>query len=78
MWKLLDAEAATGIQLTDSLAMLPAAAVSALVFGSPDAKYFATGKVGADQVADYAGRKGMALPEVEKWLSPVLNYEPKA
>jgi 5-methyltetrahydrofolate--homocysteine methyltransferase len=75
MWKLLDVEARTGIKLTESLAMLPAASVSALVFASPDSSYFAVGKVSHDQVVDYSSRKGMELSEVEKWLSPILAYE---
>merc|ERR1740130_162186 len=67
MWKLLDAEKATGIELTDSLAMLPAASVSALVFGNPCSTYFQAGKLCKDQVTDYAKRKGMTIKEVEKW-----------
>jgi 5-methyltetrahydrofolate--homocysteine methyltransferase len=78
MWALLDAEASTGIKLTESLAMWPPAAVSALVFASPESRYFAVGKVGKDQIADYAGRKGMPQPEVERWLGSILNYEPTA
>lgn len=75
MWSLMGVEAKTGIQLTESLAMLPAAAVSALVFASPESQYFAVGKVCADQAKDYAARKGVPLPEAERWLSPVLAYD---
>ena len=75
MWSLLDVTARTGIKLTESLAMWPPAAVSALVFAAPEAQYFAVGKVGKDQVADYAARKGAPVPETERWLGPILNYD---
>jgi 5-methyltetrahydrofolate--homocysteine methyltransferase len=78
MWKLLDAKAATGIDLTDSLAMLPAASVSALVFGNPCSTYFQAGKLCKDQITDYAERKGMSLDEVEKWMGPYLGYDNSA
>merc|ERR1719247_1780437 len=65
MWKLLDAEKLTGISLTDSLAMLPAASVSALVFGNPCSTYFQVGKVCKDQIEDYAARKGMSVEDAE-------------
>ncbi|KAG8444186.1 hypothetical protein GDO86_009390 [Hymenochirus boettgeri] len=77
MWSLADIEQATGITLTESLAMFPAASVSGLMFSSPMSKYFAVGKVSKDQVEDYAQRKNMALCEVEKWLGPNLSYEPE-
>jgi 5-methyltetrahydrofolate--homocysteine methyltransferase len=76
IWNLLDVEARTGIRLTESLAMYPGSSVSGLYFAHPEAKYFAVGKIEADQIADYAARKGMSLPEIEKWLSPYLNYDP--
>jgi 5-methyltetrahydrofolate--homocysteine methyltransferase len=57
--------------------MLPAAAVSGWYFAHPDAKYFAVGKIGRDQVEDYALRKGIDLTTMERWLSPNLNYEPR-
>ena len=76
LWKLLDAERAAGIRLTESCAMWPASSVSGLYFGHPKSKYFAVGKLGRDQVAEYAKRKGMPLPEVERWLGPYLGYEP--
>ncbi|XP_062980412.1 methionine synthase [Elgaria multicarinata webbii] len=77
MWKLADIEKATGIQLTESLAMLPASAVSGLYFSNPESKYFAVGKILKDQVEDYALRKSMPVSEVEKWLGPILGYEPE-
>ena len=61
-------------ELTDSLAMLPAASVSALVFGNPCCTYFQAGKLSKDQITDYAARKGMPLEEVEKWMGPYLGY----
>jgi 5-methyltetrahydrofolate--homocysteine methyltransferase len=76
LFDLLSAEQATGITLTESFAMLPAAAVSGFYFAHPDAKYFAVGKIGKDQVEDYAFRKGMDQRTIERWLSPNLNYEP--
>ena len=66
----------TGMQLTESMAMLPAAAVSGLYFASPASQYFAVGKITADQVEDYAARKKMELEEAQRWLRPTLNYEP--
>ena len=76
LWRLLDVERQTGIRLTESYAMMPAASVSGFYFGHPDARYFAVDMISQDQVADYARRKGMPLPEVERWLSPNLSYEP--
>jgi len=75
MSKLLDMNKATGIELTDSLAMLPAASVSALVFANPCSTYFQVGKICKDQVVDYANRKGMSVEEVEKWMGPYLGYD---
>ena len=75
LWQLLDAEANTGIWLTESKAMVPTAAVSGLYFANPQARYFAVGKINRDQVVDYARRKGMSLAEMEKWLGPNLAYE---
>ncbi len=74
IFKLLDVEKNTGINLTESLAMSPAASVSGLYFAHPDAKYFNVGKISKDQVLDYHRRKGMSLEQIEKWLSPILNY----
>jgi 5-methyltetrahydrofolate--homocysteine methyltransferase len=76
LFKLLDAEDNTGITLTESFAMLPAASVSGLYFAHPEARYFALDKITREQVEDYARRKGMTLAEAERWLSPNLGYEP--
>jgi len=78
LWKLLDVEASIGLQLTDSYAMFPTAAVSGFYFSHPEARYFAVGKVAHDQVASYARRKGFSLEEAERWLAPNLGYEPRA
>jgi 5-methyltetrahydrofolate--homocysteine methyltransferase len=77
IFRLLDAEAKAGIKLTESFAMWPGAAVSGLYFSHPESHYFGVGKVERDQVEDYARRKGWAVEEAERWLSPVLNYETK-
>ncbi|SNY94392.1 methionine synthase (B12-dependent) [Cohaesibacter sp. ES.047] len=76
LFELLDAEAATGIKLTESFAMVPGSAVSGLYFAHPDSHYFGVGKIERDQVADYAKRKGWAIEEAERWLAPILNYRP--
>ncbi len=76
LWNLLDAERNTGIKLTESCAMWPGASVSGLYFAHPEAKYFAVGKLGRDQVLDYQRRKQMDLAVVERWLGPYLGYEP--
>ena len=75
LFSLLDAPANAGITLTESLAMFPAASVSGYVLAHPEAHYFAVGRLGRDQVADYARRKGMPLHEAERWLAPNLGYE---
>ncbi|WP_101526163.1 methionine synthase [Nocardioides houyundeii] len=77
LWKLLDVEARTGIQLTESMAMWPGAAVSGWYFSHPQSQYFVVGRLGRDQVADYAERKGWTLAEAERWLSPNLGYDPE-
>ncbi len=74
IWELLDVEAHTGIELTESMAMWPGAAVSGLYFSHPESQYFVLGRVGRDQVEDYARRKGWTVDEAEKWLSPNLGY----
>jgi len=74
LFDLLEVPKHTGITLTESLAMFPAAAVSGWYFGHSDAKYFGLGKISQDQMEDYAVRKNMPLSEVERWLRPVLNY----
>jgi 5-methyltetrahydrofolate--homocysteine methyltransferase len=76
LFKLLDAERATGIRLTESYAMHPAASVSGLYFAHPESRYFAVDRITRDQVEDYARRKGMSIAEVERWLAPNLGYEP--
>jgi 5-methyltetrahydrofolate--homocysteine methyltransferase len=78
LFDLLDAEANAGITLTESFAMLPTAAVSGYYFWHPEARYFGTGRIGRDQVADYAKRKGWQVSEAERWLAPVLGYEPSS
>lgn len=76
LWELLDAEKNAGIELTESCAMNPGSSVSGLYFSHPESKYFAVGKIGKDQVEDYAARKGMEVEEVERWLGPNLAYDP--
>ncbi|MDP3289756.1 MAG: vitamin B12 dependent-methionine synthase activation domain-containing protein, partial [Methyloversatilis sp.] len=72
LFKLLDVEAAIGVSLTESYAMLPTAAVSGFYLAHPDAQYFAITKVGPDQVADLAARKDIPEPVMKRWLAPVL------
>ncbi|MEA3211640.1 MAG: 5-methyltetrahydrofolate--homocysteine methyltransferase [Chthoniobacter sp.] len=76
LWKLLEVERRTGIQITESYAMWPGSSVSGLYFGHPQARYFGLGKIDRDQVLDYHLRKGLTLQEVERWLGPNLNYDP--
>jgi 5-methyltetrahydrofolate--homocysteine methyltransferase len=76
LFQLLDATASTGITLTETYAMHPAASVCGLYFGHPESRYFAVDRVTREQVESYAARKGMPLAEVERWLSPNLGYEP--
>ncbi len=76
LFALLDAEAAAGIRLTENFAMLPTAAVSGFYFAHPRAHYFGVGRIGRDQVADYAARRGVSVAQAEKWLAPNLAYEP--
>ncbi|HWP56255.1 MAG TPA: methionine synthase [Candidatus Acidoferrales bacterium] len=76
LFSLLDVEEATGITLTENFAMLPPASVCGLYFANKEARYFAVSAVGRDQVEAYAARKGMPVGEVERWLSPVLGYDP--
>ena len=76
LWRLLDVQANTGMQITESFAMWPGSSVSGLYFAHPESRYFSLGKIDRDQVADYSQRKGMNLPEVERWLGPNLNYDP--
>lgn len=76
LFRLLDATEQAGIHLTESYAMWPGSAVSGLYFSHPQSHYFGVGKIERDQVEDYAARKGMSVAEVERWLAPILNYEP--
>jgi 5-methyltetrahydrofolate--homocysteine methyltransferase len=78
LFALLDAENAIGIKLTESFAMWPGASVCGLYFSHPESYYFGVGKIERDQVDDYARRKGQALTDSERWLSPILNYDPAA
>jgi 5-methyltetrahydrofolate--homocysteine methyltransferase len=78
LWELLDVEASIGLQLTESYAMYPTAAVSGFYFSHPDARYFAVGKIDSDQLESYAERNGLSRVEAEKWLMPNLGYEPNA
>ena len=73
---LLDVEKTTGITLTESMAMWPGASVSGWYFSHPQSQYFVVGRLGRDQVEDYAARKGWSLAEAERWLSPSLGYDP--
>jgi 5-methyltetrahydrofolate--homocysteine methyltransferase len=77
LFRLLGAEEHAGMSLTESFAMWPAASVSGLYFAHPDSAYFGVGRIGADQVADYAERKGMAPEDAESWLAPNLAYTPE-
>jgi 5-methyltetrahydrofolate--homocysteine methyltransferase len=76
IWSLLDVEGTTGMTLTESMAMQPGASVSGLYFSHPESQYFVVGRIGRDQVQDYAARKGWTLAEAERWLSPSLGYDP--
>ncbi|XP_070847286.1 methionine synthase [Chaetodon trifascialis] len=78
MWNLAGIQEKTGISLTESLAMTPAASVSGLYFSNPQASYFAVGKITKEQVVDYSGRKKMSVEEVERWLAPILGYDSEA
>ena len=78
IFDLLDAPKAAGIQLTESFAMTPASSVSGWYFGHPESRYFSVDRIDRDQLADYAKRKGMSVPDMERWLAPNLGYEPKS
>jgi 5-methyltetrahydrofolate--homocysteine methyltransferase len=77
LWKLLDAGKNIGVQLTESFVMMPAASVSGFYYAHPESRYFAVGRIGRDQVEDYARRKGMSLPTAERWLASNLAYDPE-
>ncbi|MGQ3671598.1 methionine synthase [Xanthobacter sp. TB0136] len=76
LFDLLDAEARIGLKLTESFAMWPGSAVSGLYFSHPESAYFGVGRIERDQVEDYAARKGWSVEEAERWLAPILNYDP--
>ncbi len=78
LFRLLDAQAKAGIKLTESFAMWPGSSVSGFYYAHPESRYFGVGKIERDQVQDYANRKGWSLQEAERWLAPLLNYNPKA
>ncbi len=77
LWELMDVKERTGIELTESMAMWPGAAVSGWYFSHPQSQYFVVGRIAQDQVADYAKRKGWTLKEAERWLAPNLGYNPE-
>jgi 5-methyltetrahydrofolate--homocysteine methyltransferase len=77
LFSLLDARQRTGMELTESLAMTPASSVSGFYFSHPESEYFGVGRIGFDQVEDYARRKGWNVEEAERWLAPILGYEPQ-
>ncbi|MEO9970164.1 MAG: methionine synthase [Hyphomonadaceae bacterium] len=76
LFRLLDCEAKIGVSLTSSFAMYPASSVSGFYFSHPESVYFAVGRIARDQVADYAARKGWDMRTAERWLAPILNYDP--
>jgi 5-methyltetrahydrofolate--homocysteine methyltransferase len=76
LWRLLDADNAIGLTLTESFAMFPTAAVSGFYFSHPEARYFSVGQVSRDQIESFAERKGLSLREAERWLAPNLGYDP--
>ncbi|EDY85561.1 methionine synthase [gamma proteobacterium HTCC5015] len=78
LWELLKPDETIGLTITEHFAMLPTAAVSGWYFAHPESKYLGTGVIGEDQVSDYAARKGLKKAEAERWLAPVLGYEPKS
>ncbi len=78
LFELLDAEKRSGIKLTESNSMYPASSVSGMYYANAESRYFAVGKIDRDQVEDYAGRKKMSVSDVERWLSPVLGYDPRS
>ena len=75
MFELLEAEKNTAMTLTENFAMLPASSVSGYYFSHPDSQYFGIGRIGRDQVEDYARRRGVSVDQAEKWLSPILIYD---
>jgi 5-methyltetrahydrofolate--homocysteine methyltransferase len=78
LFQLLDATDKIGVRLTESYAMWPGSSVSGFYYAHPESRYFGVGKIERDQVKDYARRKGWSLEEAERWLAPLLNYNPRA
>jgi len=78
LFELLSGEDNIGVKLTESFAMWPGASVCGLYFSHPESHYFGVGKIERDQIEDYAARKGWAVAEAERWLAPILNYDPKS
>ena len=78
LFKMLDATDKIGVQLTESFAMWPGSSVSGFYYAHPESRYFGVGKIERDQVEDYAQRKGWSIAEAERWLAPLLNYNPRA
>ena len=78
LFRLLDSETKIGVRLTESFAMWPGASVCGLYFGHPQSHYFGVGRIERDQVEDYAKRKNWTIAEAERWLAPILNYDPAA
>ncbi|HTW36806.1 MAG TPA: vitamin B12 dependent-methionine synthase activation domain-containing protein, partial [Rhizomicrobium sp.] len=78
LFRILEVEGRAGIQLTESFAMWPGSSVSGLYFSHPESRYFGVGKIEKDQVEDYARRKGWPVDVAERWLGPLLNYDPRA
>jgi len=78
LFKLLDAEANIGVKLTESYAMWPGSSVSGFYYSHPESRYFGVGKIERDQVQDYAMRQGWDIATAERWLGPLLNYDPRA
>ena len=76
LWDLLDVEKNTGIEITESFAMYPTAAVSGWYFSHPNSRYFGLGKINKDQIINYAHRKSMDQKQIERWLAPNLGYDP--
>jgi len=78
LFRLLDAEHKIGVKLTESYAMWPGSSVSGFYYSHPESRYFGVGKIERDQVGDYARRKNWTVAEAERWLAPLLNYNPRA
>ena len=76
LWDLLEPDQEIGLNITESFAMFPTAAVSGWYFANPESRYFGVTDIQKDQVEDYAKRKGMSISEAERWLSPILAYDP--